>query len=530
MFRIQGAVLGALLLAGLGASGAVPAASASLPGRVSFEDTTAIAGVGTRSHTGGGLASGSAWGDFNGDGRPDLFVGNHYDKPALFRNLGGGRFANVTDTVMVHPSHLADGRWGDQHGAAWADIDENGTSDLLVLVGANEGEGEGSNQLYLNTGGKLADRAAQYKIQYPLARSRTPLWIDYDNDGHLDLFEGAVKRPDGAAPPTLFRRTGSSFTDVRNQVNFRPNATVSAWASDVNRDGRLELLYQGPGRLTAPAAPFATHLNIIDTRGAAFRDATPRSFRGSFADIIAADYDRDLRPDLFFCNSWHASVKNPIGFDLYLNKASGMVRVEGEARTRLNEVERSCRPSAIAADFDNDMDIDIFLDAGTEGILDGKGGDLPNIMLWNRGDGTFDADGSAGGAIGRQRGWADSASAADYDGDGFVDIYLTYNKETSQLYRNRGNANHWLEIDLRGTRSNREGIGAQVYVTAGGVTQLREQTGGIHRYWSQDHTRVHVGLGPNATASQVVVKWPSGQVQRLSSVAGDRVIQVTEPR
>ncbi|MEI2778933.1 MAG: CRTAC1 family protein [Tetrasphaera sp.] len=536
MKRVHGAAAGAVLVACVGVNGSAQtavaggstreaAASASAP--VSFSDVTNTAGVGTRSNLPGGLASGSAWRDFDGDGRPDLFVGNHYDTPVLFKNVGGGKFTNATSKVMVRPNNVPGKYWGDQHGAAWGDVDENGKPDLLVLVGAQEGKGGAPNQLYLNIGGKLVNHAKDYGIEYRESRGRTPLWIDYNNDGHLDMFQGAKKRDDGLGPPTMFRGTGTKFTDVRDQVNFRPTQTVGGWASDINRDGRLELLYQGD-RLSAPAAPFKTRVNIIDTRGATFRDATPRSFRGSLSDLAVADYDRDLRPDIFFCNSW-LSASHPYGHDLYLNKAGGMVRVSGTALADINKNHRSCRPSAIAADFDNDMDVDIFADAGHGGALNRGGGDLPNFILWNRGNGTFEADGSAGGATGRLTGWPDSASAADYDGDGFIDIYLTYSQALSQLYRNRGNSNSWLEINLRGTRSNRDGIGAQVYVTAGGVTQLREQNGGMHRYWSQDDQRLHFGLGSNRTASQVTVKWPSGKVQKLSNVTGNRVIQVTEP-
>jgi|JI102314A2RNA_FD_contig_31_9519061_length_2823_multi_4_in_0_out_0_2 hypothetical protein len=528
MHRRNSAIVGALLVAGLGTSGtalagptAAPAGRATGVERVTFTDVTAQAGVGTRASLGNGLASGSAWGDFDGDGFPDLFVGNHYDTPVLYHNRRDGTFEAVTSRVMVKPSPIVGAKWGDQHGAAWADVDNDGKLDLVVLVGAQEGRGDGPNQLFMNVGGKLTDNAAAVGLAYSSSRARTPLWFDYDNDGRLDLFQGAKKRPDGLAPPTLFRQSGGTFTDVRDQVGFLPVNTLSGWTSDLNRDGRTDLLYQGD-RLLTPSAAFWTRLDIIDTTGTQFRDAAPISFRSSFSDVAAADYDGDLRPDLFIGNYW-ASSQTPVGHDLYLNKASGFVRVTGPARAAINTFSRPSPPSVIAADFDNDMDVDVFLDGGTPGMA------LANTILWNRGDGTFIADGAAAGAIGRQSGGADSASTADYDRDGFIDIYLTYNRADTQLYRNQGNTNHWLELNLTGTRSNRDGIGAQVYVTAGGKTQLREQTGGVHRYWSQNDQSVHFGLGPNTTATDVTIKWPSGQTQELTDVPSDQVLRVTEP-
>lgn len=497
--------------------------------QVTFTDVTAAAGVGTRSYEGSGLASGSAWGDYNGDGFADLFVGNHYDMPVLYKNLCNGRFANVTTQVMVKPANIVNGAWGDQHGAAWADFDKDGDQDLLVLVGGQEGQGLGPNQLYENHGGRLADCARMLAVDYPLGRGRTPTWLDYDNDGRLDLFEGAVARPDRLAPPTLFRDLTTSFVDVREATNFKPLNTLGIWLSDLNRDGRMEVLFQGTR--TAPPAARASAFSIIQTATAtatAFRDVTPVAFRSSFPDIVAADVNGDLRPDLFVCNSW-SNPQQPFGHELYLNLPAGFVRRSDGSG--INGSGRPCRPSAIAADFDNDMDVDLYFDASAGDSIGRTGGDLANVMLWNNGDGTFVADASAGGAVGRLAGWGDSAAAADFDRDGFIDIYLTYDAAVSQLYRNGGgNGNHWLAIDLVGRSSNADGVGAQVLVTAGGITQLREQTGGIHRLWSQNHQRIHVGLGANTVASRVVVQWPSGRKSVLANVAADRVRRIVEPR
>ena len=97
-----------------------------------------------------------------------------------------------------------------------------------------------------------------------------------------------------------------------------------------------------------------------------------------------------------------------------------------------------------------------------------------------------------------------------------------------QVFHNQGNNNHWIEIDLVGTDSNRDAIGARVILTAGGVTQLREQSGGM-LYKAQNHQRLHFGLGDNETIDEIVITWPSGRVQKLRDLPVDQLITITEP-
>ncbi|NJO56681.1 MAG: hypothetical protein HC834_10530 [Rhodospirillales bacterium] len=134
------------------------------------------------------------------------------------------------------------------------------------------------------------------------------------------------------------------------------------------------------------------------------------------------------------------------------------------------------------------MHLDIFYDGGSG--VSATTADLANVILWNNGDGTFRADPLAAGASGPGTGASppDMVTSADYDVDGALDVMLTYFKSpdtTVQLYRNQGNGNHWVEIDLQGVTSNRDAIGAKVYVTAGGKTQLRAQNDSVHFEWGK---------------------------------------------
>jgi hypothetical protein len=184
--------------------------------------------------------------------------------------------------------------------------------------------------------------------------------------------------------------------------------------------------------------------------------------------------------------------------------------------------------SVAAGDFDNDMDVDLYM------VCSGSVTNLPNLLYENQGNGSFVEVPDAGGAAGSSLGRGDTVATADYDRDGFLDLFVSNGAGAAplalgphQLFRNLGNSNHWIEIDLKGVLSNRDGIGARVLVTAGGVTQLREQAGGMHAQ-SQNHSRVHFGLGSNTVVEQLVVEWPSGIVQQIDHVAGDRIFRVTE--
>jgi hypothetical protein len=191
--------------------------------------------------------------------------------------------------------------------------------------------------------------------------------------------------------------------------------------------------------------------------------------------------------------------------------------------------------SVTAGDFDNDMYVDLYLACRT------GASNIPNILYHNNGNGTFtvvpDAGGAAGPlglAISDHAGTADSVVTGDYDVDGFLDLFVSngfnlrpiYVGGPNKLYRNNGNGNHWIELDLVGVNSDRDATGAEVYATANGVTQFRVQDGRYHR-WSQDAKRIHFGLRGSATVG-LTIKWPSGAVQSFPSVPANKLFRITE--
>ncbi len=181
-----------------------------------------------------------------------------------------------------------------------------------------------------------------------------------------------------------------------------------------------------------------------------------------------------------------------------------------------------------SGDFDNDMDIDLVV------VETGRAKNRPSHLYENIGNGQFVVHTNGWGIQGDVAGIGDAVTTGDFDNDGFLDLFIT-NGSTSffldsagvDLYRNLGNANHWLTLDLEGTESNRDGIGAQVFVLAGGVTQVANRSGGIHAS-SQDDPRIHFGLGANLVAAQVIVRWPSGTVDGLTNVVADQFVTIVE--
>ena len=185
--------------------------------------------------------------------------------------------------------------------------------------------------------------------------------------------------------------------------------------------------------------------------------------------------------------------------------------------------------SVVAGDFDNDMDVDLYV------VRSSSISNFPNHFYENQGDGTFVQVVRAGGAAGSTQGRGQSVTMADYDRDGYLDLFVTngrgaypFNEGPDQLFRNIGGGNNWLQIDLEGTVSNRDGIGARLFATTpDGKTQLRENGGGIH--WAQqDQKRIHFGLAQNEKVTELTIHWPSGIVQKLTDVPVNQVLRVIE--
>lgn len=647
--------LASLLVLSIGIAGLTGCAKPELE-QTLFQDSTS--GSGLEGYH--GITHGAAWGDVDNDGLPDLYVTNHLNRAMLFRNLGNGRFADISQDYFT-----AADLGGDKHGAAWADYDNDGDQDLVQLTGAGRGEGAEAKHLFNNLGTRFEQVAESVGVDNPYGRTRMPLWIDINRDGRLDLFQGAEERFDKQEPPYFFLQQADGKFTASAAVPFASKSPSYCVTSALNGDAVSHLLCRVQGKHTTS--------QVFDLSSQPARDLglLPKT---SFEDIAVADFNNDGKLDVFLARKNAAgpiafgqvtetgliadirhdkgNVMQEIGFNfrspgkvtvqvdsawprsaltgqqIYLGAGArpagnmtfvldpkqaslkglpahqpgkqagvyigysgkehwevrvtapqsalpadknknqqitlklhsdaginnltsvGMETVEEAAPSRLfinsggklsEEADKRGLNERVVAgintvvgDFDNDMDMDIFV------LASGEIGMQDNLLLLNRGDGQFDVVAKAGGANGKRIGVGDSVTTADVDGDGFLDLLLSTGGSMGRslglhsqlggytLYRNTKNRHHWLKIDLEGRQSNRDGIGAVVQLNAGGKTQLRVQDGGVHER-GQNHARLHFGLAQHVKIDSVTVRWPSGKTQQLKNIQADQILRIKEP-
>ena len=248
--------------------------------QVLFQDVTQRAGLGTYI----GMTHGAAWGDVDGDGLPDLYVTNHLNVAQLFHNEGGGRFVDVTKHWLPEASDVG----GDKHGAQWADFDNDGRQDLVQLTGAVMGVGAEPKRLMHNQGGRLVDEAAARGVDNPEGRTRSPLWLDLDADGRLDLFQGAEARLDDKTPPFLFRQRQRRFEADTASLPLASRSAPFCVLAGGGKQPRLLCRLEGKG----------TALQLLDLGGlpAATLDALPQT---GFEDAAVADFDNSGQFGIF---------------------------------------------------------------------------------------------------------------------------------------------------------------------------------------------------------------------------------------
>ena len=250
-----------------------------------FTDVTESAGVVTPDGK-LKLAWGASWGDFNSDGFPDLLAGRHYEPPGLFRNNGDGTF---TDIVASTPLN----KFGDPHGAAWGDYDNDGDRDLLVTVGGRAGQGANPSELYRNEGDEIfVNVAEEAGVSDPEGRGRGVSWADYDRDGDLDIYVVNYLRE--GFPNRLWRNNGDgTFTDVAAEAGVADSlASHGGEFVDYNLDGWPDIfLAYGVG------SAFLYHNNGDGTFEDVSADTGFANRAGPGHDW--GDYDNDGDPDLF---------------------------------------------------------------------------------------------------------------------------------------------------------------------------------------------------------------------------------------
>ncbi len=448
--------------------------------------------------TDGGLSRGVAWGDYDNDGDPDLVVANTINWPQfLYRNDGDGSFTEIHEV----PITLAVG-WTE--GVQWIDYDNDGDLDLYQTNSHNQ-----PNGLFRNTGSGDFVRIAAGELTGDSASSTMSCWADVDQDGDLDAF---VVNRDGQ-PDALYRNKGAGeFERLRGRApgTDAGHGRACVWV-DVDDDGDVDL-YVGN----------ANERNYFyrNDGSEGFSDVTEGDFVTAVAytyGVSAADYDNDGDADLFVSNVNERNV-------LYRNDGNG----------RFNKVTDSPVVSDSGGaskgntwgDFDNDGDLDLFVANGTNRP------DMRNFVYLNQGDGRFVRLG--GGPVTQDADTSAGAAWADYDMDGDLDLFVANwggSDEDNALYRNMTSGRSWVSLRTVGRTSNRQGVGAKVRIKAviGGRAYWQTRWVIPHTgYASQNMHEVHFGLGDATRIDSLEIRWPSGQLDAYARVEPNRFLVVTE--
>jgi hypothetical protein len=528
--------------------------SASRP-EVDFRNIATQAGLGRSIPNGGAVSkqfivettgSGIALVDYDNDGLLDIFVvSGKGGSNRLYHNDGRDRFTDVTEAAG-----LTSDSWG--QGVCAGDYDNDGYTDLFVTYW-------GQNRLYRNIGGKrFEDVTAASHLTQDRARYNTGCaFLDYDNDGRLDLFvanylqfDPAATPAPGANPYCWYRgipvncgprglpfdrnilyhaNADGTFTDVSEQSKIAEpfgHYALGVLTGDFNEDG-LPDIYVACDR--TPSLLYINHGDGTFTeeavlRGVAF-DENGRSMSGM--GVAAADYDGDGRLDIFRSNFSDERET------LYRNRGKGEFD-EMTAAAGLAHNTRYVGWGCGFFDFDNDGWKDLLLANGhafpeVDRLNIAIRYKNPLILYRNNGKGQFNDVSAAAGSGLQELHSSRGAAFGDIDNDGTVEVLVNnQNEPPSLLKQSVPSSNHWIILRLSGVKSNRSAIGARVRLTASGRTQIDEvRSGGS--YLSQSDLRLHFGLGAGKEADRIEIDWPSGARQRMEHVKADRVLEIREP-
>lgn len=484
--------------------------------------------------------------DYNNDGLLDIFLVNggrvtspmqtpeNFDRSnplywnRLYRQNKDGSFTDVTKAAGL--ANAGDGNYG--MGVAVGDYDNDGYPDIYVT-------NYGKNTLYHNNGdGTFTDVTEKAGVAAG-GWSVSAGFLDYDNDGKLDLFvtrymEWDTKRSKTCGgewhtycPPEEFPATTSilyhnrgdgTFEDVsqRSGIAGKKGRGLGVAFADYDDDGLTDIFVANDGM-----QQFLFHNNGNGTftelgmsAGAALSEDGRRL---SGMGVVFQDYDNDGRPDIIV-----TELPREI-YGVYHNEGKGTFSYQS-LQTGLGVLSSGSAGWGVGLeDFDNDGWKDLFAAQGH--VLDNVEAidpslhyrELPLLAINHQGRFERADPGMTSPVAGR------GAAFGDLNNDGWQDVVLTVLGDHPQIFLNRGGKQHWLVVKLRGTRSNRDGLGARVRVN--GQTRFATTSGS---YLSASDRRLHFGLGAADTA-KIEINWPSGTRQTLNDVRADQFLEVVEP-
>ena len=492
------------------------------------------------------LGPGAAFIDYDGDGYPDILLVNAQDWQGhpksgkttlkLYHNNGNGTFTDVTAKAG-----LAISLYG--MGAAVGDFDNDGHDDVFVTA-------LGQNHLFRNNGnGSFTDVTKQAGLWGPNEFSTSAAWVDYDKDGKLDLvianyvqwtpetdiyctLDGTRKSyctPEsykGASVRLWHNLGGGHFEDVTQKTGVFDNTSKSLGIAvlDYDNDGWPDLLIANdtqPNKLYRNTGKGGFTERAVQAGVAFSEDGVARAGMG----VDAADYDRSGRESIAISNFSNQMMS------LYHNEGNGLF-VDEAARAEVGRASLlTLGFSCFFFDYDLDGWQDIFVANGhieedIERVQKRIKYRQPPHLFRNLANGKFMEVADQMGASFNSPRVDRGAAYADIDNDGDLDLVVMTNGGPALLFRNDGSQNQSLRIRLSGTRSNRDGIGAVVRITAGNGKQTQMMKSG--GYLSSNELVLTIGLAAEKKVSSVEVTWPSGQLDKLSNIDAGQTVTVQE--
>jgi enediyne biosynthesis protein E4 len=515
-----------------------------------FEDATASSGI-HFTHSFGSQKLGSllestgagcVWFDYNNDGKPDLYVvtgrpledGVHpyplKKKPEvpphnhLYRNDGNGKFTDVTEQAGVATDLFS-------IAVSAADYDNDGNVDLFV-------SGYGKAILFHNKGdGTFEDVSKKAGINVE-RWSISSTWLDYDRDGCVDLFVGryvqfdpkyrAFYPADNYPGPLdyegdtnrLYRNScNGTFTDVTDKsgIGAFKGRTMGVTSADFDGDGWSDIYVANDktenflfhNKHDGTFEEIATESDVAYGQNGESTSAMGPVF---------ADADGDGKLDLWVTDSKYNRLMRNTGKGPFddIGPTSGVAQANAQYVSWGSGIY----------DFDNDGYLDILIFHG--GLIHMV--PQEQSLFRGLGNGKFVDASRVAGPVLDVKTVSRGACFADYDNDGKMDAFVVNLGSPATLVHNVSTTSgHWIAFQLRGRKSNRDGIGTRIEIFTGTRKQIAERVAGSG-YLSQDDARVHFGLGSASNIDKVVLHWPSGKEQVLEGVAADQVLTVKEPK
>ncbi len=460
---------------------------------------------------------GVSWGDLDGDGDEDIASPSFQNNaglavpPLFYENIGGGLFNRKELAVLSNDNDAV------SRGINLVDFNNDGKLDVYIT---RSGSSIADIQLINNGNWDFSRTAVAATAVYDIG-FRSAAAADYDKDGFIDMFVGNDKGnfSTPSVPGFLLKNNAGTLSKVEtgSLATDLINARISAWA-DYDNDGDPDILMANN---TSPASPLRLYKNNGD---------------GTFTRVTGTLFDTDPISTARTI-SW-GDIDNDSDLDVYIGQSSASIAAAAKDRLYRNDgnnIFTSLTGDAAASstatfgssfgDIDNDGDLDLLV------VNTGA-----NDIFLNNGSGTLTK--STSNELFTNPNISEIGIAmADFDADGFLDVYPSKGQTTAVdlpnfLYKNNSTASasrNWIEVKLQGTTSNRSAIGARVTVvtTTPARTQIREvssRTG----YGSQNSLIQHFGLGTATSVTSITVRWPSGIVQTINTPAINQILTIVE--